>query len=229
MAPAINDPISPTASNLCAVCSTDSTITCKWCENIKYCSVECQLYDAPQHHTLCSTFKDFQQRPSEKHYRAILFPADEPKPRFIWQLIDGDRGYHTPNEEDISHYLQRGTEGYYVSWSGNVSWSSNVVPLHELKHSMCIDVEQSSVPDERLPNMCFSALINPHVGNLRRGTHLGRGWKYTNLDEKDAWDEPDRELRDGFPLIALDLDTTSLGPLLARILVGTLQDTNDVT
>jgi hypothetical protein len=49
------------------------------------------------------------------------------------------------------------------------------------------------------------------------------------LDEKDAWDEPDRELRDGFPLIALDLDTTSLGPLLARILVGTLQDTNDVT
>jgi hypothetical protein len=77
--------------------------------------------------------------------------------------------------------------------------------------------------------MCFVALINLHVGNLRRGTHLGRGWKYTNLDEKDAWEEADRELRDGFPLIALDLDTTSLGPLLARILIGTLQDTNGVT
>ncbi|KAH8636259.1 hypothetical protein IG631_08094 [Alternaria alternata] len=93
---------------------------------------------------------------------------------------------------------------------------------------MCIDVEQSSVPNEQLPNLCFSALINPHVGNIRRGTHLGRGWKYTNLDKKDVWDEADRELRDGFPLIALDLNTTSLGPLLARILAGMSQDTNGV-
>lgn len=223
MAPAINDPISPTASDSCAACSMDSAITCEGCENIKYCSVECQLRDSPQHHTLCSTFKDFQQRPSEKHYRAILFPFAELKPRFIWQLIDGDRGYHTPNKEDLSQYLQRGTEGYFVSWNGDV------LPLRELKHSMYIDVEQSSVSNEGPPNMCFFTMINPHVGNLRRGTHLGRGWKYTNLNEKDAWDEADRELRDGFLLIALDLDTTSLGPLLARILVGTPQDTDGVT
>lgn len=185
--------------------------------------MECQLRDSPQHHTLCSTFKDFQQRPSEKHYRAILFPFAELKPRFIWQLIDGDRGYHTPNKEDLSQYLQRGTEGYFVSWNGDV------LPLRELKHSMYIDVEQSSVSNEGPPNMCLFTMINSHVGNLRRGTHLGRGWKYTNLNEKDAWDEADRELRDGFPLIALDLDTTSLGPLLARILVGTPQDTDGVT
>jgi hypothetical protein len=140
MAPAINDPISPTASDSCAVCPMDSAITCEGCENIKYCSVECQLRDSPQHHTLCSTFKDFQQRPSEKHYRAILFPFAELKPRFIWQLIDGDRGYHTPNKEDLSQYLQRGTEGYFVSWNGDV------LPLRELKHSCTSMLSKAASP-----------------------------------------------------------------------------------
>lgn len=89
---------------------------------------------------------------------------------------------------------------------------------------MRIESEQSGVPNERPPNMRFSVMIGPHVGNLRRGTHLGRGLKYTNLNEKDDWDEVDRELCERFPLIALDLDTTSLGPLLARIEIGMPRD-----
>jgi hypothetical protein len=72
---------------------------------MKYCSAECQQRGAPQHNTLCSTFKDFQQRQSDDHYRAIYFPADEPKPRFIWLLMDGGRGFQFVNDDDLAQYV----------------------------------------------------------------------------------------------------------------------------
>ncbi|EMD88566.1 hypothetical protein COCHEDRAFT_1196540 [Bipolaris maydis C5] len=70
---------------------------------MKYCSVTCQQRDAAQHSMLCSTFQDFQERPSPNHFRSIYFPVDELNPRFIWLRMMGTRGSHVVDDEDLSH------------------------------------------------------------------------------------------------------------------------------
>ncbi|KAK5118688.1 hypothetical protein LTR85_007894 [Meristemomyces frigidus] len=83
----------------CPCCNEDGTITCTTCEDVKYCSLECQMADLPAHQHLCKTFKAFQQRPSCEYehafrsvwaegqpdmVRAVYFPVDEEKPRWVW-------------------------------------------------------------------------------------------------------------------------------------------------
>jgi hypothetical protein len=94
MAPASNDPISATTLDpaLCGICPEVATITCPGCDNMKQCSQQCLQCDSPQHDMLCSTFKDFQVRPGDKHYRAIYFPPNELRSRFICLFKSGERG-----------------------------------------------------------------------------------------------------------------------------------------
>jgi hypothetical protein len=68
---------------------------------MKYCSQQCLQRDSPQHDMLCSTFVDFQVRPSDKNYRAIYFPPNELRPRFIWLLKTGERGGQSIDLDDI--------------------------------------------------------------------------------------------------------------------------------
>lgn len=44
------------------------------------------MADWPVHGVLCSAFKDISSapRPTDRHFRAILFPVDEPRPKFFW-------------------------------------------------------------------------------------------------------------------------------------------------
>lgn len=89
----------------CATCMKECTVTCTGCNNIKYCSEACQQQDAEQHNTLCNTFKDFQTRPSDKHFQALYPPADEPKPQFIWLLMEGARRTWKPNPTNLAKYV----------------------------------------------------------------------------------------------------------------------------
>ncbi|KAI3330745.1 hypothetical protein F4824DRAFT_328349 [Ustulina deusta] len=76
----------PTDENIrrrCTYCEKNGTYTCNGCECARYCSQECQAQDWPIHRLLCSNLSQ-TTRPSQDHVRAILFPADETKPRFIW-------------------------------------------------------------------------------------------------------------------------------------------------
>ena len=100
MAPTPNGPPPPPPSSpLCASCPNPSTIPCPNCHNTAYRSLPCRQTNSPQHTPLCSALVHESPRPSPQHYRAILFPADEPHPRFIWLLVDGARGYHNRNTE----------------------------------------------------------------------------------------------------------------------------------
>jgi hypothetical protein len=46
---------------------------------------------------------------------------------------------------------------------------------------------------------------------------MAHGFKYQYGDDESGWDDEDKAVGQDFPLIALDLDTTSLGPLVAYI------------
>lgn len=91
MAPAPNDPVSATTLTpaLCGHCPNPATITRSGCNNMQYSSISCQQSDEAQHDTLYGTFQNFQQRPSDDHYRSIYFPLNEMSPRFIWLHFTG--------------------------------------------------------------------------------------------------------------------------------------------
>ncbi|GAW17499.1 hypothetical protein ANO14919_069560 [Xylariales sp. No.14919] len=67
----------------CTYCEEKGSYTCRGCESARYCSPECQAKDWPIHQLLCGS-QSQTTRPSADHARAILFPADETEPRFIW-------------------------------------------------------------------------------------------------------------------------------------------------
>lgn len=51
-----------------------------------------------------------------------------------------------------------------------------------------------------------------------RGDYVAHGQKYLNSDDMDDCDATDQDLvTDDLPIIALDLDTTSLGPIIAYL------------
>lgn len=70
--------------DLCACCSSQDSKKCGGCRGISYCSKGCQLTDLTSHKLLCRYIKDYQEPPSPDSRRAVLFPDEEAKPRFIW-------------------------------------------------------------------------------------------------------------------------------------------------
>lgn len=74
------------ASALCAACDTAATKLCGECGSVRYCSIDCQKTDWSTHKLLCKSYSSFDatSRPSNEHYKAILFPIDSAKPQVVW-------------------------------------------------------------------------------------------------------------------------------------------------
>ncbi|KAL6705951.1 hypothetical protein ACN47E_006230 [Coniothyrium glycines] len=83
----------PTSSRtLCATCHAEAhDRRCSVCKNNSYCSVTCQASDWPIHKTVCKSYmRVHDARPSSKHRRALYFPGNANKPRFIYLAYDTD-------------------------------------------------------------------------------------------------------------------------------------------
>lgn len=72
------------SGTLCPRCTDKGTLTCSRCNDIKYCSAECQRADWATHKVLCGAIKDLGPRPSKDMRRILAFLPDEEKPRFVW-------------------------------------------------------------------------------------------------------------------------------------------------
>ncbi len=83
--------------NRCIMCDRPYLlfISCKSCNNTRYCSWECQDADAAHHALVCDQFRTItrSQPPSKKAKRIILFPAQTTTPIFAWSELK-----HYPNE-----------------------------------------------------------------------------------------------------------------------------------
>jgi hypothetical protein len=71
----------------CPRCEEKAIRVCGGCQNIMYCSPECQQTDWPTHKSLCKDFKDFKERPSANKCRVVGFFPGEAKPRFMWATL----------------------------------------------------------------------------------------------------------------------------------------------
>jgi hypothetical protein len=123
---------------------------------MKYCSTTCQQRDAAQHNTICSTFQDFQQRPSNQHYRSIYFPTNAESPRFIWLRMNRDRGHHSVNDGDLAQYVPARRFG-----SINVTAHHGTTPPREYKNMMVVEHDEDMFGNRQPTNLCFLHMIGP--------------------------------------------------------------------
>lgn len=81
----------------CIVCNTLTTKLCSGCKDAHYCSKLCQKGDFPTHKLVCKCLSILNKsaRPSSKHYKAIFFSINDPKPHFIW--LDCSSNCHEEN------------------------------------------------------------------------------------------------------------------------------------
>ncbi|KAK6429391.1 hypothetical protein LTR95_014465 [Oleoguttula sp. CCFEE 5521] len=70
--------------NTCAVCFKPATQTCAQCKSIKYCGLKCQKEIWSDHKLICKQRSEMPPRPSDNHFLALFFPADQPHPRLLW-------------------------------------------------------------------------------------------------------------------------------------------------
>jgi hypothetical protein len=185
MAPAPNDPASATETNpsLCGVCPNPSTLTCSGCENIKYCTAACQQRDATQHNTLCTTFSNFQQRPTAKHYRSIYFPANKSQPRFIWLLFSGERGHQNVDRDDLARYVSGSSSG-----STTVTARHGITPPRELKNMLVVQHDQNMFGNRQPANKCLGNMIRSQAARWL-GSYVAHAFKYTYGDEEYQTDD----------------------------------------
>ena len=102
-----------TSSNtlgLCTACSESTNRLCAKCKSARYCSTACQKADWRIHKLLCTSFSEFDasSRKSDEHFRAILFPVDEKKPKFIWlhcKWHDYDDEHNSYQHPEVKSYL----------------------------------------------------------------------------------------------------------------------------
>ncbi|KAJ5063618.1 major facilitator superfamily domain-containing protein [Bipolaris maydis] len=170
--PTVPDRASATATDppLCGICPNGATITCSGCDNMKYCSVTCQQRDAAQHSMLCSTFQDFQERPSPNHFRSIYFPVDELNPRFIWLRMMGTRGSHVVDDEDLSQYVSG-------NQSGGICTSSHygITPEREYKTMIVVQHDGNMFGNFQVVNWCLLYLLGPEAHRWRGGSRDSNG------------------------------------------------------
>jgi hypothetical protein len=176
-----------------------------------YCSNKCYQQDSATHNTLCSTFNNFRnsERPTSNHYRAILSPVNNFKPRFIWLRVNGARGYRIFDSNNLARYIPGlRDDAFAISRYADLDreYENTMFLMHHL------DLEGIN---EQPVNQCLAHMIGEPVEY--RGNVVVFGMKYTAATTIQDCSDEDQTLGAACPIIALDLDTTSLNPLIAYL------------
>ncbi|KAF2030862.1 hypothetical protein EK21DRAFT_111529 [Setomelanomma holmii] len=123
----------------CAMCPRPG-IKFKDCLEIRYCSVACEARDWPIHKLVCKSSRSEPegQRPDGNYKRAILFPQNEPHPRFFWL------SFVSPNDSEYDYNIGHGAEYPYAKV---------MLGVNPLDYSqVATDILDSVVPKRPLEN-----------------------------------------------------------------------------
>lgn len=113
----------------CIICSDKAPKCCGQCKAAWYCSAECQISDWAVHRLLCKSYKDFLTPPTKYSYRAIFFPVNETKPKFVWK---GD-GPEFGNDVDCMKKILGITDGTGLECNG---CPNNFIQNRSIKHEL---------------------------------------------------------------------------------------------
>lgn len=180
------------STRLCSACNKPGLYICSLCRNARYCSRECQEKDFGLHKLLCKSFAELGPRPGPKCFRGIFFPADDIRPRFVWnEYHDGNLSVTIKPE---SYVAEEGLGHYEIE--------KNRTLKRMLGYRIGVWYDEGSflhLP----PNFSLEDLVGRSVAFKLRGPFLAHG--YQHLGE-----EGDELGQDAIPL---DLDTAALANL----------------
>jgi hypothetical protein len=184
---------------LCLSCNKPGTLRCSSCSNARYCSTDCQKRDWKQHKAVCRSFSTLPQRPTPEHIRAILFPVDEEKPRFVW--IQGFSNWWYDYEETYGALL--GNPDHYES--GTIE--------HHFKHrrplldnkTIKLHYNATFAIDGSPNSECIKRLNGVKQGHKWCGSFIAFGYHEVDDDVDDYMDAKSMDVT------SVDLDTNDLG------------------
>jgi hypothetical protein len=180
---------------LCFACNKPGTQRCSGCHNARYCASECQKKDWTLHKLLCKSFANFGERPSPKHHRAILFPDDETKPKFIWIKKYGPKYWEFDRKAHLG--------------GGDVRLKRLDFDCHRplrrlLNHTITIWYDEDFIGHGRPVNESLKKSLGPHVAPAWRGRFLAHAYQLDGSMDEDG-EEQGR---------MVDLDTAAIAPVL---------------
>jgi hypothetical protein len=121
--------------------------------------------------------------------------------------MTGSRGGHNPDSDELARYVSGKPSGRLV-----VEEHRNL--QREYNNFMVIQHDDNMFVNRQPRNQCLLRLIRLQAARWI-GDYVAHAYKYRYSDDPNAYHVDDQGLvEDDFPLIALDLDTTSLGPLV---------------
>ncbi|KAI0469470.1 hypothetical protein F4859DRAFT_505436 [Xylaria cf. heliscus] len=200
----------PEASNSCIICNKPNSLRCGRCKNVSYCSKLCQRGDYPIHKLLCASFSafDITTRPTQEHFRAILFPVHKNKPEFIWlhcEWVDiEDEKYQMPNDEPFLN--EKGATKYPIQY--------NLVLGRRLSNTVYVSYRDAFLFDGSAPNDSIKSITGtvPGYHHDWRGPVIGYGKAGPELDPYEYRDvdmEDFRHIADHFITYATDLTSST--------------------
>lgn len=88
--PDVTDMVMKKSARICIMCNKNGPQKCGACHDAEYCSTDCQRADWSMHKLVCKKFINLptESRPSEKHFRVILFPYQASQPEFCWAYLN---------------------------------------------------------------------------------------------------------------------------------------------
>lgn len=96
----------------CTFCWTSATSLCGRCKLVRYCGAGCQKGDWKTHKVFCGADAYPAKPQTAKSYRAVFFPVDEGKARFIEVSFEGRWGSQQKSEATVpSVYALLGNGG----------------------------------------------------------------------------------------------------------------------
>jgi hypothetical protein len=171
------------------------------------------MNDRPYHEILCSTFKDFQTRPGPDFYRGIYFPERIGDPYFVWLEAKGSPYWKNLTENTTKQHLGK---GYWRTFD----FDDDKRLGRTFDHQLSIYYRENFLLDGSGVNQCLVPFLGHMHANRWRGPFLATSRKYKDMEMdygvvEPQDQDPDRE-EDEVPLLPMDLDTTSLSPVIAH-------------
>lgn len=175
-----------------------------------YCPSACRVADMEKHAPLCNNLQYFGQnaRPSWLYSRCIFFPVDCSQPRFVWLKYHGPPYQQNIEREDLRRFVTGCPSG------GDAAFDCFRECNRQLRDRIIVRHDSNALGNKQPYNQYIMALLGQVAGEYWRRPLLAQSCRFPVDNDLTRWAMGTRTKTSEL-LIPMDLDTTSLAPMLS--------------